>query len=31
VSSCCEAWNFFADDPERVASVTARAWATVNA
>ena len=31
VSRCCEAWNFFADDPERVASVTARAWATVNA
>ena len=31
VSSCCEAWSFFADDPERVASVTARAWATVNA
>jgi hypothetical protein len=31
VSSCCEAWNFFADDPERIASVTSRSWATVNA
>lgn len=25
----CEAWNFFADDPDRVASITTRTWATV--
>jgi transposase len=24
------AWRFFADDPERVASITSRTWATVN-
>lgn len=30
VDACCEAWNFFANDPERVASITSRAWATVN-
>ena len=24
---CCDAWNFFANDPERVRSVTARAYA----
>jgi hypothetical protein len=26
----CAAWRFFADDPERVASITSRTWATVN-
>ena len=31
VSSSCQAWNFFANDPERGASITARSWATVNA
>jgi transposase len=30
VDKSCAAWRFFADDPERVASITARAWATVN-
>ena len=27
LARCCEAWNFFADDPERVRSITARAYA----
>jgi len=27
VTACCEAWNFFANDPERVASITSRSWA----
>ena len=31
VTACCNAWNFFADDPERVATITTRSWATVNA
>jgi transposase len=31
VTACCDAWNFFADDPERVATITTRSWATVNA
>lgn len=31
LSCCCEAWNFFAHDPQRIASITARSWATVNA
>ena len=26
---CCEAWNFFANDAERIRSVTTRAWAQV--
>ena len=26
----CLAWNFFADDPDRIASITSRSWATVN-
>ena len=26
----CQAWNFFADDPDRIASITSRSWATVN-
>ena len=30
VDKCCEAWNFFAGDPELVASITSREWATVN-
>lgn len=29
VDKSCAAWNFFADDPERVASITSRTWATV--
>jgi hypothetical protein len=28
--STCDAWNFFARDPDRIASITARSWATVN-
>ena len=30
VSACCDAWNFFANDTDRVASITTRAWAEVN-
>jgi hypothetical protein len=30
VDKSCAAWNFFADDPEHVASITSRTWATVN-
>jgi transposase len=30
VSKCCDAWNFFANDLARVASVTTRSWAQVN-
>lgn len=30
VDKCCEAWNFFADDPDAVTSITTRSWATVN-
>ena len=30
VDKSCAAWNFFADDPERVASITSRTWAKVN-
>lgn len=30
VSMCCDAWNFFANDTARVASVTTRSWAQVN-
>jgi hypothetical protein len=29
VAACCNAWNFFAEDPIRVASVTSRTWAQV--
>ena len=25
----CNAWTFFADDPDRIASITTRSWATV--
>jgi len=30
VEKACEAWMFFANDKERVASITNRDWATVN-
>jgi transposase len=30
VDKACEAWMFFANDKERIASVTTRDWATVN-
>jgi len=30
VDKSCAAWRFFADDPERVASITSRTWATVS-
>lgn len=30
VDACCNAWNFFANDPNAVASITARSWAKVN-
>lgn len=30
VDKSCQAWSFFANDCERVASVTTRSWATVN-
>ena len=30
VDKACAAWTFFANDPERVASITTRSWATVN-
>jgi len=30
LQACCEAWNFFINDKQRVASVTQRTWATVN-
>ena len=26
----CNAWNFFTDDPDRIASITSRSWATVS-
>ena len=25
----CDAWTFFADDPDRIASITTRSWASV--
>jgi transposase len=31
VDKCCDAWNFFATDPDLIASITSREWATVNA
>jgi hypothetical protein len=31
VDKTCSAWNFFAGDPDRIASITTRSWATVNA
>jgi transposase len=30
VDTCCDAWNFFADDLATVASITSRPWAQVN-
>jgi putative transposase len=30
VDQACAAWNFFANDPARIASITTRSWATVN-
>ena len=30
VDKSCAAWRFFADDAERIASITSRTWATVN-
>lgn len=30
VQVACNAWRFFADDPERIASITSRPWAQVN-
>jgi DDE superfamily endonuclease len=29
VDKACSAWNFFANDLDRIASITARSWATV--
>ena len=29
VTACCNAWNFFADDPQRIATITTRSWASV--
>jgi transposase len=31
VEKACEAWMFFANDKDRVASITTRDWAAVNA
>ena len=31
VDKACAAWNFLADDPIRIASITTRSWATINA
>ncbi len=30
VATTCEAWNFFANNPDPIASITSRTWATVN-
>lgn len=30
VDKCCEAWNFFASDPDIVGSITSRSWVKVN-
>jgi hypothetical protein len=30
VDKTCGAWNFFEQDPNRIASITTRTWATVN-
>lgn len=30
LDACCKAWNFFANDPNTIASVTSRAWAKVS-
>ena len=30
VEACCKAWNFFANDPGAIASITSRTWAQVS-
>jgi transposase len=30
LDACCEAWNWFANDPDRIRSIGTREWATVN-
>ena len=30
VEVCCNAWNFLANDPKAIASITTRAWAQVS-
>ena len=30
VAKCCEAWNFFANDPSAILSITSRSWAEVS-
>lgn len=30
VDACCKAWNFFANDPATVTSITARSWTHVS-
>ena len=30
VDKCCDAWTFFAQDNDTIASITSRSWATVN-
>ena len=30
VDACCNAWNFFANDPVAIASITSRTWAEVS-
>ena len=30
VEDCCNAWNFFANDPTTITSITHRSWADVN-
>lgn len=30
LNACCEAWNWFVNDPNRIRSIGTRNWATVN-
>lgn len=30
LTRCCEAWNFFANDPSAITSITSRSWAEVS-
>ena len=30
VDACCKAWNFLANDPKAIASITSREWAKVS-
>ena len=30
VETCCDAWNFFIDDPATVVSTTSRQWAKIS-